>query len=86
MTFEDFTKNLSVKAIKISTGTYIIQIIGISPDEEFVNFELWVEECFTPQVLQDTIQSSLEEIFDARYHYSYEETENTLLFDGGIFK
>lgn len=88
MTLEDFMKDITVFITpQGSAGKYNANVKGITPDDEYINFDIELSHCYTSQVLKDTVTSKLEEIFSCKYHYTYSDAaEDSLLYNGGEFR
>ena len=88
MTLEDIMRNITVFIEPQDTsGCYIANVRGFTPDREYIKFDLELSGCYTEDILQDTISAQLEEILECKYHYEIGEfDEDDLCYDGGTFK
>lgn len=66
-------------------GSYNVSVRGSLPDGDIIKMDLELEECHTAEVLNATLRSTLEEIFECKYHYTVGDIDETLHYDGGIF-
>lgn len=87
MILEDIMDNINVLALPLEkSGAYDVKVSGKTPDGESVSLEIELTECYSEEVLADTLRSKLEEIFSCKYQYvfgSY-DPEDTI-YDGGNF-
>lgn len=89
MNYEDIKKCLSIIINTLPTrGEYIVEVYGLLPDETLVDIEFELTECPTKEILFNTLDATLQELFDAKYNYHSDEEidESDLLFDGGVHK
>ena len=87
MKLEDVMRNITVFIEPQETsGCYIANVRGFTPDGEYVKFDIELSGCYTEQILKDTIAAQLEEILECKYHYELGDIEDEYLhYDGGIF-
>ncbi len=85
---EEFLKNTNVLVKPLANaGSYIAEVRGLSPSNEILDFDIELLACHSPQVLEDTLTSKMEEILSCKYGYEYDDyDEEDLIHDGGIFK
>ena len=68
-------------------GCYNANVRGSLPSGETVRFDIELSKCYSEEILQETISSTLEEIFSCKYHYEVGEIdEKGILYDGGTYK
>ena len=85
---EKFLENIEtiVKPLR-RKGHYIADIKGTTPIGEWIELEIELEGCDTPDILRATLISKLEEVLAQKYDYEYDSyDEEDLHYDGGNFK
>ena len=87
MKLEEFLRHSTVIVYPQTPGAFIAEIRGESPYMEQMNFDIELTECYTPEILKDTLQSKLEEILNLKYSYAYDDSnDEDLMHYGGNFK
>lgn len=87
MTLEDVLENVEVTAFDLGSGEYFVTVSGIQLNGDPVDLQIKLTGCITQQLLNDTLRSKLEEIFECKYNYIIDNIdEDEILYDGGTFK
>ena len=67
-------------------GNYWTSVKGNLISGEYIDLHIELEDCFTPEIIEDTLRSKLEEILSCKYHYEIGDVdEESLHYDGGNF-
>lgn len=87
MKLEEYLEYIRVTAHTMGPGYYIVEVRGKSPYGEDVEIDIELTECHSPQTLELTLRSKLEELFHCSYDYEEDEIdEDNLYHYGGTFK
>lgn len=86
MKYSELKERITVIIESLPTpGSFHAVVTGFLPNDELINFELSIEGCQTQEILNATINASLEDLLNARYDYIEGPIDETLLYDGGTF-